>query len=303
MADSRVLRVRKASVGLLAGGLALLGGGVFAPAATAGNGNGAVGTVKVDGLDFDVPAPHDDNEPKVSCDGFEVQFFGFSAGSTADIVISVQGGKQVVDGNTIAASDYVRENVALDGSDQVVTVGADDVAALAAVSDHLRLDVSVEKDGTGVYGKSKVFKLEGDCVAGGGDHSTGGGDDQSNVGGGDQSTGGGDDQSTGVGGGGQPSTGGSDDAGGETRVPLDVPASAPVVAPQVVTPAPAPAPAAAPAPVPTKVEGVVYTSTRGELARTGVETALLAQIAGAFLLLGGLSLAAGDALGAPTRRR
>lgn len=55
-------------------------------AGSAANPAGNNGTVKVDGLDFD---QHPNNEPHVGCI-FEVDFYGFDTGLTADVTFAVK---------------------------------------------------------------------------------------------------------------------------------------------------------------------------------------------------------------------
>ncbi|MET0772119.1 MAG: hypothetical protein ABWZ82_03465, partial [Candidatus Limnocylindrales bacterium] len=79
--------LRRASLTMAALAVSLA---VAAPVSAAPGNNG---TVKIDGLDF---SDHPNNEPHVGC-MFEVEFFGFDSGVTADVIFEAHAPSGSVD--------------------------------------------------------------------------------------------------------------------------------------------------------------------------------------------------------------
>jgi LPXTG-motif cell wall-anchored protein len=135
-----------------------------AAAATDPAGNN--GTVKIDGVPFDNWPPN--NEPHVTCE-FEIQFFGFDEGQTADITLKGHPPSSPDRVVTKTWDDFPISDDAHGGAandpDARIHVSATELANLAGMKPnenqgfHIRLDV-VSPEGP----KHKVFWLE-PCVA------------------------------------------------------------------------------------------------------------------------------------------
>ena len=147
-------------------GLGSVGIGTIALAAAPADPPGANGTVKIDGVPLDGKI---DNEPHVSCE-FQVNFFGFDAGETADIVFTVHPptgpGTELLRVDDAVISDDPAGGGAPDPDASFpfsfADLGLDSFTAHPQQGYHVKL--TVESDATPGAGKHKVFWIE-PCVS------------------------------------------------------------------------------------------------------------------------------------------
>jgi hypothetical protein len=136
--------------------------GTIALAAAPADPPGANGTVKIDGVPLDGKI---DNEPHVSCE-FAVNFFGFDAGETADILFTVQP-------PTGPGTELLRIDDAVISDDPAGGGAPDPDASFPFSFDDLGLDaftahpqqgyhvkLTIESDATPGAGKHKVFWIQ-----------------------------------------------------------------------------------------------------------------------------------------------
>jgi LPXTG-motif cell wall-anchored protein len=135
---------------------ALASAGVTAAASTAAatEPSGNNGTVKIDAVPFDNWPPN--NEPHVTCE-FEIQFFGFDEGQTADITL--KGQPPSSEGNTFIT---VKEWNDVDISDDAAGGAANDPDVRIQVSaDELDLSALEPHDKQGYHLKLIIDSPEG----------------------------------------------------------------------------------------------------------------------------------------------
>jgi hypothetical protein len=129
-----------------------------------GNPNGANGTIKIDGAIFD---GHPNNEPHIAGCGFEVDFYGFDEGDTADLTFYQWPGT----GNKSQIQTSTNIDVGGDGAGGGIDIDAQQFVVLTGDLGkahprhgyHIRAEAEITS-GDRVYTKTKVFWITGDCV-------------------------------------------------------------------------------------------------------------------------------------------
>ncbi len=128
-----------------------------------GNPKGANGTIKIDGATFD---GHPNNEPHIAGCDFQVDFYGFDEGDTAELSFYQWPGT----GNKNLIQSYPNINVGEDGAGGGIDIDAQQLVVLEGDMGkehprhgfHIRAEATIES-GTRVYTKTKVFWMSGDC--------------------------------------------------------------------------------------------------------------------------------------------
>jgi LPXTG-motif cell wall-anchored protein len=158
---------KRVGIGAIAAGLTLVGFGTFAPTANAQDppaGNN--GTVKIDGVDFDI---HPDNEPHPGC-VFQVDFYGFDALTDVTIAFEAQppsgAFEEIYTESGVLDDDDNSGGGSEEGLDGQFTIDLSDELASSEPHPnqgyHVKLTVTADDhDETGAQSKHKVFWVEG----------------------------------------------------------------------------------------------------------------------------------------------
>jgi len=172
---------KRVGIGAIVAGLTLAGFGTFAPTANAQDSPaGNNGTIKIDGVDFDI---HPDNEPHPGC-VFQVDFYGFDALTDVAIVFEAQpptgGFEEIYTENGALDDDDHSRGGSEGGLDGAFTIDLSDELASSEPHPnqgyHVKLTITADDhDETGAQSKHKVFWVEGCGDVGGDDGGTTGG--------------------------------------------------------------------------------------------------------------------------------
>jgi LPXTG-motif cell wall-anchored protein len=154
-------------IGAIVAGLSLVGFGTFAPTANAQDAPaGNNGTIKIDGVDFDI---HPDNEPHPGC-VFQVDFYGFDALTDVTIAFEAQpptgGFEEIYSEDGVLDNDDNSGGGSEAGLDGEFTIDLSDELASSEPHPnqgyHVKLTVTADDhDETGAQSKHKVFWVDG----------------------------------------------------------------------------------------------------------------------------------------------